>query len=200
MTSIFDPERQAHDPDARLLAALERICRVLRSRLQDAVLEIGVSPAQAQILIYLHTHGGRAYVGSLAAELGVGAPTASEAIRALEQRRFVARRRSRSDARRRTVVLTEAGRRRADRLASWPQPVAEAVATLPREEREAALCFLLDAIAELERRGLVSNLRMCRTCAYFAPAGGRYFCRLLQRPLVATELRLDCPDHRAAAS
>ena len=64
------------------------------------------------------------------------------------------------------------------------------------------LASLLELILAFERRGSIAEARMCLTCRYFDPKGGRgtrpYFCNLLEQPIGNADLQIDCPDHEPA--
>ncbi|WP_144440539.1 hypothetical protein [Limnochorda pilosa] len=73
------------------------------------------------------------------------------------------------------------------------------MSTLPRRQREGLLQGLLELIAALNRAGVITVARTCLTCRFFEPAApsgsGVHRCRLLEKPLAAEDLRVDCPDH-----
>jgi len=200
------PGRETPDEsrlEAKIAAALERIGQALRVQLWSAVKGRGLSPVQAQVLLHLQGHGeALARVGRIAREFGLTAATVSDSVSALEAKGLVERSASAADGREAVLNLTPAGRAAARELLSWAAGLEETVASMPPEDQEAALQFLLRLIEQLQRRGLITVARMCFTCRFFQPAAeqaaGAPFCALLERPLPPASLRIDCPEHEPA--
>ncbi|HXF52172.1 MAG TPA: MarR family transcriptional regulator [Dehalococcoidia bacterium] len=192
------------DIDAKIAAAIERLSRVSRVLLQDAVKRRGLSPIQALMLTYLDTRGPEvAHVSHLAREFGLTQATVSDSVSSLEAKGLVLRERSLDDGRMTRLRLTPAGRRLAQELAMWDEPLREAVAAASPLERERALFFLLELIGRLQRRGVISVARVCVTCRFFERDAhpdprAPHHCNLLDRPLPVSGLRVDCPEYEAA--
>jgi len=201
---VFDPSAQHGDVDAKIVAALERIGGALRLMLRDGARERGLSPIQAQFLVYLHHHGvGLRRVGQLAREFDLTPATVSDAVGSLEGKGLVVREPSPVD--RRAVVLrpTAEGERLATELAGWAEAAREALPARSPEEKEAVMRFLMDTISSLQRAGVVTVARMCVTCRYFRPDAhpedeAPHHCALLDAPLARSDLRMDCPEHELA--
>jgi DNA-binding MarR family transcriptional regulator len=200
----MEPPASEPGTDDKIVAALERLARAFRVLLQDAVKRRGLSPIQAQILRHLDTHEARAaHVSYLAREFGLTAATVSDSVSSLEMKGLLQRESSQDDARMATLRLTPRGRAVARELAAWTEPVREAVAAADATERERALAFLMELIAQLQRRGVISIARMCVTCRFFrrdahpgSPAP--HHCALLDQPLSVSELRTECPEYESA--
>ncbi|HNK42121.1 MAG TPA: hypothetical protein PL002_13120, partial [Flavobacteriales bacterium] len=69
---------------------------------------------------------------------------------------------------------------------------------IPSDDRDALYASLFALLDAARTAGLVRVDSMCATCAHFGERNGRAYCALLRKPLAPHELRVDCPDHRAA--
>ncbi len=207
--SVFDPEWQHTNPDAKLIAAVERISQAFRVLLWQNVKEApgdhALTPAQIQALVFLLYHDERlARVGEIAREFMLTPATVSDAVSALERKGLVDKVRSNVDRRSFVLRLTKEGERVARDLAGWADPVVESLGEISAERKTVVLRVLLDLIAALQDRGIVQSTRMCLTCRYFgehvhADASKPHHCNLLDRPLAPADLRIDCPEHEPAA-
>ena len=187
--------------DGKLIAALERLTQALRGELGRRARAHGLSPLQAQLLVYLHASRGRGRgegrgVKGPAEAFGLAPGTVSEALSTLEAKGLVRKRPSAEDGRAVEVRLTPRGEALARELAGWVDPLREGLERLPLNTKAQALRVLLELIASLQRRGHIPYARMCLSCLYFERPS---YCRLLKKPLKPEELRVDCPDHVPAA-
>ncbi|WP_206184605.1 MarR family winged helix-turn-helix transcriptional regulator [Thermoactinospora rubra] len=190
--------------DRRLADALERLTTAIRTLAVAGAQAHGLSVVQLNALLALASQPAeRRRVGALAEEFAVTAPTMSDAVTALERKGLLARIPVPGDARRRELALTPEGERLAATLTGWDGPLVESIGRLPRPEREALLRSALDLIAGLRRAGVITVDRSCVSCRFFGrdvrddPAAP-HFCGLLEQPLPAAELRVDCPEHEPA--
>lgn len=188
----------------RVIDGLARIGQVLRQHAWRRAHPRRLTATQARVLALLATRAPRPRVGRLAGELAVTPATASDALAALRRKGLVRRRRVADDGRGAEVVLTAAGRRRAAQVAEWPEPLLAAVAALPEAEQAALLRGLIGMVRALQERGQIAVARMCVTCRYFRPRayadpGRPHHCDYVDAPFGDRDLRLDCPDHAAAA-
>lgn len=205
MGSVFEPASQHGDPDAKIVASLERLSRVFRLLLQDAAQKRGLSPIQANILVHLlHHDAEQRRVGRLAREFGVSAATVSDAVATLEEKGLLGREPWPEDGRVATLGLTAAGERTAEVLSDWAEEVRAHLGGIRPEEKEVVMRSLMDLIASLQGAGVIGLSRMCVTCRFFRPgahpeSASPHHCALLDAPLAGTDLRVDCPEHEPAA-
>lgn len=192
--------------DKKIVAALERVARALRGLLWEAVQPLGLSPIQGQLLLYLRDHREETCrVSYLAREFGLTQATVSDAVSSLQEKGLVRRRPGRWDRRVSTLSLTPSGHALAARLAHWDHRAVQALQDHADPERQQALLFLMRLIDRWQRLGIVSVARMCVTCRFFQldatpDTDAPYYCRLLNRSLTVSALRLDCVDHQPAAA
>ena len=203
--SVFDPSSQHGDVDARIVATLERLSQVFRVRLREEARQRNLSSIQAQFLIYLlhHTVELRR-VSHLAREFDLTQATVSDAVASLESKGFLQREQWPDDRRVVTLRLTSDGEKLAKRLSDWADPIREHLQRFPPGERETVMRFLLELTGSLQRSGLITVARMCLTCRFFRRdvrhgEASPHHCALLDVPLGGHNLRVDCPEHEAAA-
>lgn len=188
--------------DRKLADALERLGHAARVLLRDAAIAAGLSPLQAQLLFRLATEAPLG-VSTLARMFDLTQPTVSDAVGTLRRKGLVSVERSTRDRRRTVLALTESGQRVADELRTWDAPLVGALADRSHPDKELFLRYLLDSIAELQRRGIVQHARTCVSCRFFRPdrhpgQPAADHCALLDAPLAPADLRVDCPEHQRA--
>jgi DNA-binding MarR family transcriptional regulator len=204
--SVFEPSLQHGDVDKKIVASLERLSQGLRVLLREEAQEYGLSPIQARFLVHLLFHGvGLRRVGRLAREFDLTRATVSDAVSSLEKKGLVEREHWPEDKRVATLRLTPAGKEVARSLATWANAIEELLASSPPEEKEVVMRFLMRLVASLQRFGVVTVARTCVSCRFFRPdahpgEGSPHHCALLDLPLARSDLRIDCPEHKLAAS
>ncbi|MFY9269586.1 MAG: MarR family winged helix-turn-helix transcriptional regulator [Candidatus Manganitrophaceae bacterium] len=201
MGSVFDIPSQHKDIDSKIVAALERISQVFRALLWEEAKEEKISPLQIQLLVYLSHHPpGFCRVSHLAKEFEMSQATISDAVTSLEEKSLVTRVPLAEDGRVSTIQLTTKGKRAGERLASWADPLKHHLGPFSSGDKERLMMLLMEWIASLQRSGEISVSRMCISCSYFRPeahpgADAPHHCALLDKPIAASDLRIDCPDH-----
>lgn len=199
--SLSDPGDRQESPQVKLALGLFRMGQALANARGLAAAERGVSPLQLQILIDLSQQaGGARTAGALARRYGVSAPTMSDSLAVLTRRKLVSQRASAHDARQRELSVSAKGRALAERALGDLDQLVRVCGEMPREERERALSTTVDLIRRFNELGWIGADRMCSTCRFFererAPQStAPHWCRLIERPLAAADLRVDCPEH-----
>ncbi len=184
---------------AKIAAALERLARAQRAHRQRVATERGLTPLQLDLVTTLADGvPPDPVVGRLAIEVGVSQPTVTDSLRTLERKGLVERRRDPADGRRASVVLTALGRALTNDLGGPHDEVTAAIATLPAETQEVVLQTLLVVIARFVDHGVIDVARTCFTCENHRFDGTTHRCALLDVDLPVADLRVNCPDHRAA--
>lgn len=206
MASILDPERRQADPSVKVALALLRISQALAVLGGQAAEVGGVSPLQARVLLDLRAAWPAPLTaGHLAERYGLTRATLSESLAVLKGRRLVRVRERREDRRVRELFPTAAGRRVADRMARGFERLVGMAEELTDGRRAATLECLLGWVARLVQAGWIATDRLCVTCRFFRrdvhPDDVRpHHCALIDRPLGAADLRVDCPDHEETLS
>lgn len=200
--SLSDPGDRQESVPVKLALALFRIGQALTHARGLAAAQQGVSPLQLQVLIDLQQEaGGATTAAELARRHGIAAPSMSDSLAGLARRRLIVRRASAADARRRELALTPKGRALAQRALDELDRLVDVCARMPRDERDQALSSAVDLIRRFNELGWIRADRMCTTCRFFergrdANSTAPHWCRLIDSPLAAADLRVDCPEHQ----
>jgi len=205
-TQSSDERPRAVEPMVMQLASgFEKIGLAMKSRSWRREGRAGLGPLQRQILMLLQSKPGQsAQVSTIANELVIRLPTASEAVATLERKRLVRRRRTMSDGRIVTVELTARGSRACGPSATMPDHLAAAIGLLPAAEQTALLKVMVKVIRTLQEQGEISVARMCVSCRYFKPH--RYedeekphHCDYVNAPFGDSSLRVNCLEYEPAS-
>jgi DNA-binding MarR family transcriptional regulator len=192
-------------PEHQVITGLAKVGLAMKSSAWRAAGPRRLTPTQAQILSLLRERASPLRLAAIALGLGVTAPTASDAVAALVEKRLVTKGRDRQDARVLAVRLTAAGRRLAIETAAWPETLMAAVGDLPPAEQAAFLRALVKVIRTLHLRGEIPEARMCVTCRYFRPGvhadpACPHHCDFTDAPFGDRALQLECGDHETATA
>lgn len=185
--------------EKKLTSALERLAQAQRVLLWQTAEPLGLSPIQALILLHLHLREpSTRRVGVLAQYFDLTPATISDAVRALVAKGLLIRHPGR-DRRTHTLELTPAGLECVDKLKDWDYPIQHALRALQTTQKEALYDLLLALLARLVEDSVITVVRMCLLCRHLHSQDGKYHCTLLQKPLLAPQLRVDCPEFSPGA-
>ncbi len=194
--SSFDIESQKDDLTNKLVVGLERIAEAYRVLLWDHAKEIGLSPIQIQLLIFLKYHKEELRnVSSLALEFNMTKPTISDAIKVLHQKKLVQKIPGTTDARSSVISLTPDGNSMVERTSSFASPIAEHLNNLDEKERLAAFQTVAKLIYQLNSTGIITIQRTCFGCRFYERKSKAHYCHFLKADLSDAEIRLDCEDY-----
>ena len=191
-------------PD-RLVTGLSKIGLAMKSRTWRRKGRQGIGPLQIQVLTFLRSRPNHsATVSTIARELSVKLPTASEVIRTLEQKRFVRRRRREVDNRVVTVHLTALGAKAGHVENRWPEILASATENLSPQEQVSLLGTLVKLIRALQLQGEIPIARMCVSCEHFQPNADKesdlpHHCSYYNVAFGDQAFRLDCHEYVEAS-
>jgi DNA-binding MarR family transcriptional regulator len=196
----------ADSTEQSILIGLAKVSLALKSQSWQDAEAYGVSPTQAQILALLQAKGNEGMrLSEVAAGLAVTPATASDAVRVLDQKGLVQKRRSTEDARAISIVLTSEGRTLAERTSCWSDLLLGAVDELSEPEQTVFLGGLTKMIRKLQESGQIPIAKMCITCRFFQPnlyADGAkpHHCDFVDAPFGDRDLRLECQDQIAVST
>jgi DNA-binding MarR family transcriptional regulator len=189
----------------KLVTGLAKLGIAMRHHAWSKAGRRGLNPTQGQVLVVLRAAGGQGLrVSELAERLAVATATVSDSVAALARKGLVTKQRDPADARAVAVFLTVTGQAEAEEAAGWPDVLLEAVRTLESDEQAALYRALLKTVRALQVRGRIPVSRMCVTCRYFRPyahpdESRPHHCALVDAAFGDAQIRLDCPEHQAAA-
>ncbi|WP_024302501.1 MarR family winged helix-turn-helix transcriptional regulator [Pseudogulbenkiania sp. MAI-1] len=184
----------------RIVSAISRIAAVLRAGTWQFATSEGLNPTQVEIVEMLAARQEGVRVSWIAQQLGVTVASASDSIAALTAKGLVEKGRAPDDGRAVALRLTAPGRELADRIAGALGFAYEAVDGLPGATQEALYGSLLALIGRLQQAHRFPEIRACLTCKHFVAhvhqdTEAPHHCQLVNAPLPAALLRLDCPEH-----
>lgn len=194
-------EHQNKSVDSRIVVALERISQVFRILLWNESKALSLSPTQVQVLIFLLNHGiEKGNVSFLASEFDVTKASMSETIKVLLGKKLVKKIANSVDSRSQTICLTPKGKDMTSKTSLFASELQKPVERMGTDEKTNLLLSLLEMIHHLNVEGVITEQRMCFSCANYRSGNkhGGSFCTLLNAKLATSDLRLDCPEHKKA--
>ena len=193
--SSFDTEHQNENLNSKITAALERISNALRVLLWNESKENSLSPIQNQILIFLLFHREEyCTVSYLAEEFNITKATVSDSIKVLENKALVSKKENLSDLRSQIILLTEKGKNIAEKASRFVSGLEYSFEHLTENQKETVFKSLTDVIYNLHQQNIISLQRMCFSCNNYSNVNGEHYCKLLDRNLQDSEIRVDCGD------
>jgi DNA-binding MarR family transcriptional regulator len=163
--------------------------------LWDYAKEIGLSPIQIQILIFIKYHAeAQCQVSSLAREFNVSKPTISDAIKVLHQKKLIKKQPSVADKRAYHIRLSQQGEQLVAQTEHFAQPIQTILEEISTREQTQFFHTLTRLINGLQKADVISVQRSCYACRYYEPAKELPYCKLFQKTLFAQDIRLDCPE------
>lgn len=194
--SVFNLDVQNTNIEFRIVAALERLSEAFRVLLWNEAKILNISPIQIQILVFLKFHDiEKCKVSYLAQEFNMTKATISDAVKVMLQKGLIDKETDVTDTRSYTMRLTDLGETTIAKAILFANPLLKSFDTLSNEQKEILLDSLLQMIFRLHKAGIITLQRMCQTCQYLQNTEGGHYCKLLEKPLLKTEFRLDCPEH-----
>ena len=197
--SFFDDHS---DPIAqRIATGLHKVGLAMKQQSWQLANDEGLSATQGQILAALVARSPLT-VTELSEVLGLTLPTISESVRVLGTKQLVSKSPDPRHPRASLLTLTARGRALGVRARSWPEFLADAVATLDDAEQAVFFTGIVKMIRSLQEAGLVPVSGMCVTCTHFRPNVHAeplpHHCALVDAPMANDHVRLDCAEHELA--
>lgn len=199
MKSVFDPSSQHYDVDSKIVVALERISEAFRVILWKENKKHNLSPIQLKFLIFFFFRpSDQRTVSRLSQEFDLTKATVSDAIRTMEEKKLLYRKKSSIDKRISIISLTEKGKKTAKEGAFFGNEIKDQLSSINDDDKINLMTSLMDIIKELQKKGYISIARMCITCKYFEQKQGKknhFYCHLLNQSLKKNKLRINCFDY-----
>jgi len=193
--SIFNPREQEDNISSKIIVGLERISEVFKILLWDKAKLVGLSPIQIQILIFVAFHKQElCNVSHLAKEFNITKPTISDAIRVLDKKGIIKKDFSSVDNRRYSIRLTKSGNKIVAETANFADPLKARLTGIEPANLESLFDSLGKLIYQLNQNGILTVQRTCYGCKFYKKTETTDFCNMLKKPLLNSDIRLDCPD------
>lgn len=178
-----------------IVIALERISEAFKTLLWDKAKLYGLSPIQIQVLLFVAHHKSElSNVSHLAKEFNLTKPTISDAVKALSSKGYIEKEPSSVDSRSYTLLLSADGQALIQALDSYSQPLERILSDQEEQNLNTLYATLTKLIFQLNKNGVLSVQRTCFGCKFYSKTEGSHFCTFLQKELIDTEIRLDCPE------
>ncbi|UKM65219.1 MarR family transcriptional regulator [Flavobacteriaceae bacterium GSB9] len=193
--SIFNPDFQQQNVPSKIVAGLERISEVFKVLLWEKAKLLGLSPIQIQILIFIHYHNLEfCNVSHLAKEFNVTKPTISDAVRVLVKKQLIEKVSASSDSRSYAIQLTETGKNIVSETENFAQPLKTQLENINENALESTFETLSQLIYKLNQIGILTVQLTCYACKFYKKFKDGHFCNLMEKELLNTEIRIDCPE------
>ena len=193
--NTFNPDYQNQHVSSKIVAGFERISEVFKVLLWEKAKLVGLSPIQIQILIFISYHKQElCHVSHLSKEFNVSKPTISDAVKVLDKKGLIIKDFSSVDSRSYTIALSETGKNRVTETENFAMPLENQLANFSDPELENVFETLSKLIYQLNRKGILTVQRTCFGCKFHEKSNNKDFCNLLDKELLRSEIRLDCPE------
>ena len=193
--SVFNPNHQEENLSSKIVSGLERVSEVFKVLLWEKAKQVGLSPIQIQILLFVAYHKqDLCNVSYLAKEFNVTKPTISDAVRILDKKQLILKDYSSTDSRSYSIHLSQLGQQTVSETYDFANPLKQQVDKFKDEELEDIFKTLSELIYKLNQNGTLTIQRTCFGCKYYQKQGHADYCGLLEKELLNKEIRLDCPE------
>jgi DNA-binding MarR family transcriptional regulator len=198
LQTAFDPKSYKTDPGSKIVFLLDKLTEGMRAAFWNTYSSYRLSPIQLKFLIYLFYHcESERTVSNLARQFNLTKATVSEAVSSLEKKSWIARKSLRTDKRIRRIFLTGKGRNLAKNAAGFASMIFESVGGISDSQKGLLLKSLMDVLANLSKKGIISPLKICAECRFFEikpDSKETFLCKKRKRTLKARELAIDCSN------
>jgi DNA-binding MarR family transcriptional regulator len=193
--SLFNPNVQQSNIASKIVVGLERISESFKVLLWEKAKILGLSPIQIQLLIFIAYHKMEyCNVSHLAREFNITKPTISDAIRILDKKGLIVKDYSSEDSRSFNIHLSESGKRMVAETEDFANPLKDQLNGIDPSDLENLFKTLSKLIYKLNQNGILTVQRTCYGCSFYEQQSNKDYCKLLEKELLNTDIRLDCPE------
>ncbi len=197
--SVFNLTEQNVNLNSKIVAGLERLSQVFRILLWEKAKAYNLSPIQIQLLIFIQHHSAeKTTISYLAQEFNFTKPTISDAIKVLEQKKYIKKIIDSIDTRSYTIQLTATGKKIVSETEDFANPISEIVSTTTNAEKEILWKNISNLIMQLNKLKVISVQRICFNCKHYLLKNKKPFCSLLETKLLQEDIRIDCEEFEMA--
>ena len=194
--SIFNPSEQENNISSKIIVGLERISEVFKTLLWEKAKVVGLSPIQIQILIFITYHRQElCNVSHIAKEFNITKPTISDAVRILDKKGLITKDFSSVDSRSYSIQLSQLGNKIVSEIENFADPLKNQLKEIQPFDLENLFRTLSQLIYQLNSNGILTVQRTCYGCKFYEQTDNKDFCNLLDKELLNSEIRLDCPEY-----
>lgn len=194
--NIFNPKEQQGNISSKIIVGLERISEVFKILLWDKAKLVGLSPIQIQILIFIAYHKQElCNVSLLAKEFNITKPTISDAIKSLAKKGLINKDISPTDSRSYSIHPTPSGNKIIAETVNFAEPLKTSLNGIQQPNLESLFATISQLIYQLNQSGILTVQRTCYGCKFYKQTENTDFCNLLNKELLNSDIRLDCPEY-----
>lgn len=194
--SAFNLDFQQKSITSKIVVGLARLSGVFKALLWEHAKVIGLSPIQIQILIFIAYHKSEfCNVSYLAKEFSITKPTVSDAIRVLDNKKYIIKDYSISDNRSYSILLSDLGKRTVSETENFAQPIENQLSNIDTGDLENVFETLSKLIYQLNNNGFLAVQRTCFGCMFYDKSKKGSYCKLMEKELLTSDIRLDCPEY-----
>lgn len=191
--SLFNPKKD--DLSAKIVVGLERVSEAFKALLWEQAKNIGLSPIQIQILLFVKYHKIEyCNVSHLAKEFNVTKPTVSDAVKVLVKKELLIKDYSSSDSRSYSLLLSTKGEDIVNQTEHFAQPIQKGIDKMSSDQLSQLYGTLSQLIYQLNQQGILNVQRTCYACQFYSLSDEKHHCALLQQELKVSDIKLDCPE------
>lgn len=149
MISVFERDGEP-DITADIVTGLEQISNIYRALLLQQATEHKLSSLQVQILLCIYFNKDEKLNSVLLArKLHLSKATISVALKSMEQKRLIVKRKEDKDQRSRSILLTDWGKQIAHIAGFYPEPLRKIIAPISTREKDILLKNIKGIISKL---------------------------------------------------
>lgn len=194
-SSAFNPNQQQKELSSKVVAGLERISEVFKILLWEKAKLVGLSPIQIQILLFVAFHKeALCNVSHLAKEFNITKPTVSDAIKILDKKELIIKVFSSTDNRRYNIQLSPMGTKMLSDVHDFADPLTSSLEGIDQSDLQQLFVTISELIYKLNKSGVLSVQRICFGCKFYEKRSTSDYCKLLEKELLNTAIRIDCPE------
>lgn len=189
------------DIDCKIAGLITKMSQVNRILLWEMAKQENLTPTQIRLLDILRMKGeDLCCVNDLAEEMDLTQPTVSDAVKTLDQKKLIKRKKKKEDKRVTLLNLTDKGRIVSERVSAWSQILIEHFSRIDEEKKERIIFCLMEVVRSLWEADIISEARICLNCRHFERRKDDrneniYFCRYYDKFLENGDLKCDCEGH-----
>ncbi|SDR72141.1 MarR family winged helix-turn-helix transcriptional regulator [Christiangramia echinicola] len=193
--SIFNPDNQHRNLSSKIVAGLERISESFKVLLWEKAKVFGISPIQIQILIFIAYHKTSfCNVSNLAKEFNLTKATISDAVKVMSRKELITKDYNSKDTRSYNILLSEEGKRIVNETENFANPIKDQLGEISESDLKNLFETLSKLIHQLNQNGILTVQRTCYACNFYRKNKNTDYCNLLNKELLNSDIRLDCPE------
>jgi len=197
--AVFSQAHRAESLAARIALTIIQNGNAATARKTSAARQQGLPALQASLLIRLrNSNGDECTVGALSEAMQLTPPTISDSLKALVRKGYLTRKKSSEDGRVVHFRCSPKGKRLAELLAGWANPIEESISGLEKDQQISMMGTLTHLLRDQVAGGYSPSEAMCASCEYFEPISWdkhRYHCNRRDIPLTPVSIDTDCSGH-----